>query len=287
MTSINPRKNDALVGAVTGLVTGVLLQPLEIIKVCLIVNPTHATTIRNSNFLVASYSTIKVIHQMEGIKGFWKGLSPALLEMIIGSAIYFESLGAISNSLRYLDMKGAYADFIASGVARANSSFFSNPFSVIRTRVQLPGFSDYSSVYDGIKKIRAQEGIRGFFKGALPGVLKDAPFAALYFSLMNIVKTYLQPFKLSGPANTMAAGMLAGMIATSITHPLEVVKTLVQVDSSNNYEIGIIQRLRLIWLEQGLRGYTKGLAPRLVKKPLTNAMAFTVFEVVRGRELRN
>jgi solute carrier family 25 protein 38 len=284
MTSLDPRKSDALVGAFSGFLTGVILQPLEIIKVCLIVNPTRLAAIADANFLTASYSTIKMVHQIEGIKGFWKGLSPALLEMVFGSAVYFETLYTLTHNFNYLHFKGAHSDFWASSIARTTSSFLSNPFAVIRTRSQLPGFSDYSSVWDGIKKIKAQEGIRGFFKGSVPCMLKDAPFAGLYFAFMNMAKIYLQPLHLSSPTNTMAAGMIAGMIATGITHPFEVVRTVIQADLSTNYEVGVAKRLAVIYQQEGLKGYMKGLAPRLVKKPLANAMTFTLFEIVKGHD---
>jgi len=281
MTTLKSRPNDAVLGAFSGFITGVILQPLEIIKVCLIVKPVQVSTTANSNFLSGSYSTAKLIYQLEGIKGFWKGLSPAILEMVCGSAIYFHILHHLNKRLQLMGGKGAHSDFASSALARATSAYLCNPLAVIRTRIQMPGFTDYTNVRDGIMKIYQRDGIRGYFLGCVPSILKDAPFAGLHYSFMNVTKKYLKPLQLSQVANTMTSGIIAGMVATAITHPLEIVRTAVQAEPSNSKRYqnqGVVQIMTHLWNQEGMKGFARGLAPRLIKKPLANAMAFTLFE---------
>lgn len=72
--------------------------------------------------------------------------------------------------------------------------------------------------------------------------------------------------------------MIAGMISTSLTHPLEIVRAEIQsyIFTQNEMAVGSINRQ--------IRGLFKsgeafrGLAPRVIKKPLTNTLAFILFE---------
>lgn len=80
------------------------------------------------------------------------------------------------------------------------------------------------------------------------------------------------------------SGMAAGLIATSVSHPFEIIRARMQIiskfDTNSNYEYkGIIDAFKKIYDHEGYSGYFKGLAPRLVRKPLANALTFTFFEL--------
>jgi hypothetical protein len=272
--------NNAFVGAFSGL-SVVLLQPLEILKVTLIVNPTQKLASHNASRQVSSLATgVKLIYQMGGLRGFYKGLFPASVESVAGAAVYFQTLHSFNKTSKYMGLHGSKADFATSAAARMVATVMTNPFAVIRTRLQIPGFTGYSNVFDGARKIYASEGSRGFLKGVAPAIVKDAPFAGLYYALMNITKEHLKPLNLSNSSSTMTAGMIAGMIATSVTHPLEILRTMAQVDSKKQQD-GYFSRLSSILGQDGVKGLTKGLAPRLLKKPLANTLAFAMFEVAK------
>lgn len=272
--------NNAFVGGFSGL-SVILLQPLEILKVTLILNPTQKVAVHNTSRSVSSlYTGMKLIYRMGGIRGFYKGLFPASIESVTGAAIYFQTLHELNKVSRYSGLSGSKADFMSSAVARMVATVMTNPVAVIRTRAQVPGCIGYNSVFNGARKIYSTEGARGFLKGTVPAMLKDAPFAGLYYALMNITKDQLKPLNLSASTSTMTAGMVAGMIATSITHPLEVLRTIAQVDS-NNKQDGLFTKLNQIWGKDGVKGLTKGLAPRLLKKPLANTISFAMFEIAK------
>ena len=62
-----------------------------------------------------------------------------------------------------------------------------------------------------LKKIYEGEGLKGFWKGGLATTYKEGLFAGGYYTL------YLKG-KEQG-VNPFVAGMVAGMISTSLTHP--------------------------------------------------------------------
>lgn len=82
-------RNYALIGGVSGLAVCMFLQPLEVIKMGIIINPTRSMKIQNSSFLRGFYQCAKLIGVTEGIKGFWRGLAPSLIRSSLGSSSYF------------------------------------------------------------------------------------------------------------------------------------------------------------------------------------------------------
>jgi len=284
----SPLLHDAFAGAVSGLLIGITLQPLEIIKVCQIVNPMRLATIENARFTTSFYTSIRLIYRLEGLKGFWRGLSPALLKMVTGSAVYFQILQDMTRYSTKSGFVGAQADFVTSGSARMLSAIVCNPLNVIRTRFEVVGFNEYSNLWDAFRKIYAKEGYRGFMKGSLTCMLRDGPFAGVYFAILNLTKTELKPLKLSNPVSTMTAGLFAGVIATTLTQPFEVLRTKIQVSQERKMNVdykfgGISSKLLEIYSKDGINGLTKGLVPRLMRKPLSNALTFTLFESFTGQ----
>lgn len=59
----------------------------------------------------------------------------------------------------------------------------SNPIIVIKTRFEVVGFSDYSSMGDAVQKIYSKEGWGGFFTGLKVAIIRDVPFAGIYYPI--------------------------------------------------------------------------------------------------------
>jgi len=270
-------------GAASGFLIGVLLQPLEIIKVCLIVNPTNLAVLNNANFAESFVNSARLIYQLEGVKGFWRGLTPALARIGIANSIYFHFLNIFRNKASNSNLNPRVNDLVSSSAARIISTFAINPLTILKTRMELPGKQfNYNGIGDAIAKIYKREGPKSFFKGAGACILRDVPFAGVYFPLMNMSKEVLAKVGIYSSANTMVSGMFAGLIATVLTHPFEVFRTHVQIDNGVNKKIkpeGIFEGICRIKRTEGVLGLYKGLQARLMRKPLSNALTFTFFEI--------
>ena len=82
-------------GMISGLITTVLLQPFENIKMALMIPPLELKEqhLRN-NFIHNTKSSCKYIYNSGGIKGFYKGMLAATLKAALGCYIYFTGLRA-------------------------------------------------------------------------------------------------------------------------------------------------------------------------------------------------
>ena len=91
--------------------------------------------------------------------------------------------------------------------------------------------------------LHAQEGLRGLTSGILPTLLRDVPFSGLYLMFYTQLKSRLKSADLENPGNQIrkiyesselrnfGCGLWAGALACLVTHPVDVIKTKIQVST--------------------------------------------------------
>lgn len=78
---------------VSGVVTTVLLQPFENIKMALMIPPRRLVAQHaQGNILSNTVSSYKYIYEKDGVRGFYKGLVAAGIKAAVGSYLYFTGL---------------------------------------------------------------------------------------------------------------------------------------------------------------------------------------------------
>jgi len=163
-----------------------------------------------------------------------------------------------------------------------------NPLTMLKTRMELPGDQfNYKGVGDAVNKIYKTEGMKAFFRGASACMFRDVPFAGLYYVMLNVFKEKLSKVGIQSSSSTMLSGMMAGFIATTATHPFEVIRTHLQLDKDDKRNVGIFKGLNEIRKNEGTLGLFKGLQARLMRKPLSNALTFTFFELFQNNNKKD
>jgi len=149
--------------------------------------------------------------------------------------------------------------------------------------------AEYPSLAVAIKKIYKREGHRGFFKGGTAVILRDFPFGSIMYTLYSIIN---KTFENEGKENKTLyffSGIVAASIATVLTQPFEIIRTHLAINESNNVKQGLKKSLgygamtdilAVSYQENGIRFVTKGLLPRLMRKPLINAATLFLYEVI-------
>lgn len=84
------RASTGLFGSASGLLVAVLLQPLENVKMALMLPPSDLAT--NNNFISNFQHAYKYIQAHEGVRGFFKGTIPSTIRAAVGSFFFFGSL---------------------------------------------------------------------------------------------------------------------------------------------------------------------------------------------------
>lgn len=63
-----------------------------------------------------------------------------------------------------------------------------NPLVIIKTRLEVVGFTEYSGILDAGRQILAKEGMKGLTTGLTISLIRDVPFSALFYPTYTMSK---------------------------------------------------------------------------------------------------
>ena len=127
-------ERNGLYGSVAGFTASVTLQPLENIKMVLLVPPKELQL--SKKFFKDVGIVAKFLYKDEGYRAFYRGLIPNVTRTAFSSCFYFSILRLCEAYSKKIDETGKskLVPFMSSLTARIFSTFVSNPLSVIETR---------------------------------------------------------------------------------------------------------------------------------------------------------
>ncbi|CAK1547331.1 unnamed protein product [Leptosia nina] len=272
-----------LAGSFSGTFSTILFQPLDLVKTRL-QNSSHnvvATTV-DGRVQPGMITTFVNIIRQEQIVGLWRGMVPSIARCVPGVGLYFSSLHWLKTKLGKNRQDLAAVEAIALGViARTMSGVALIPITVIKTRYE-SGVYKYNSVSGALKAIYKAEGIRGLSCGLGPTLARDAPFSGLYLMFYTQTKQAAPKEWLQSPTAAsgihFTCGIVAGIAASLVTNPADVLKTKMQLypDKFPN----AFSAAMYVHQTYGFLGFFKGAVPRMVRRSLMAAMAWTVFEEI-------
>ncbi|XP_018616919.1 mitochondrial glycine transporter B isoform X2 [Scleropages formosus] len=276
----HPALKAFMCGSLSGTCSTLLFQPLDLVK-------TRLQTIQN-NMLPGSprVGMVKVfinVIRTEKVFGLWKGVSPSFVRCIPGVGIYFSTFYSLKQHFFPEHAPNAGQAVLLGAGARAVAGVCMLPVTVIKTRFE-SGQYDYRSVFGALRSVYKLEGPRALFSGLTATLLRDAPFSGIYVMFYSQTKKSLPQEVTSSayaPLVNFSCGVLAGVMASLVTQPADVVKTHIQV-SPHLYR-RTRDAIHFIYTEQGLRGFFRGAVPRSLRRTLMAAMAWTVYEQLMAR----
>lgn len=181
------------------------------------------------------------------------------------------------------------------------------PVTVIKVRYESSAYS-YASLAGAATDIFRKEGLRGFFAGFGATAVRDAPYAGLYLLFYEAGKGWLSAFASRAPALSAASahspstspsslsssssvsinflsGVLAASTATAVTNPFDAIKTRLQLYPARYRNMVVAANMML--REEGVRSMFDGLGLRIMRKALSSALAWSVYEeLIRRAERR-
>ena len=143
--------------------------------------------------------------------------------------------------------------------------------------------SEFRSALTCARTVYHTEGLSAFYVSYPTTLTMTVPFTAVQFTVYEQLKTFLNPHGQYSPATHIVAGGLAGAVAGAVTTPLDVAKTILQTrGTSHDPEIrhckGLADAFRIIWQRDGLKGFSRGLAPRVLTFMPSNALCWLSYE---------
>lgn len=141
----------------------------------------------------------------------------------------------------------------------------------------------YRSMFDCAKYVYRNEGLSAFYISYPTTLSMTVPFTALQFLAYESISTAMNPTKHYDPYTHCTAGAVAGGFAAALTTPMDVIKTMLQTRGSatdpelrsvNSFAAGC----KLLYRREGLRGFFKGVRPRVVTTMPSTAICWSAYE---------
>ncbi|CAG8516009.1 6535_t:CDS:2 [Paraglomus occultum] len=266
-------------GAAAG-VAATVSHPFDLIKVRL--QTTNAQ--RDS-----AIKTFKNIIRLEGPRGLYKGLSASLLRQGTYSTtrfgVYDKFKYALSKDREKLSF---FESLLCAAVAGSFGGACGNPADVVMVRMQNDAKRppneryNYKHAIDGLIRIQREETFRGLFRGIGPNINRAILMSASQLATYDKFKELLLGTGLfkDNYITHFGASLLAGLVATTVCSPLDVVKTRVMSDAGSTK--GVAASLVLIIQKEGPAALFKGWLPAFTRLTPHTIVTFMVLEQFRN-----
>ncbi|OQD68672.1 hypothetical protein PENDEC_c032G04284 [Penicillium decumbens] len=213
-----------------------------------------------------------LIVQNEGIKGLYQGISAGFTRSLTYGtariAIYEELKNCTTTSEKPLSVP-------VLGIMAAVSGFigaiFGTPSDLANIRMQndkslpIQHRRNYRHVFDAWYQMKRQEGWRAFIQGIWPNCFRSGIMTASQLASYDTFKRLLQ--RIGGtneekPLIHFSASLLASLVATTVSNPMDVIRTQLMSSSEKG---SVLKIVRGLFAAEGIRWVFRGWTPSFVR----------------------
>jgi len=257
----------------------VCTHPLDLLKV-------HLQTQQEGKLSLVGM-TLNIIRK-QGILALYNGLSASLLRQLTYSTTRFgiyevmkQNLSSPNENLPF------HTKVLMAAAGGAAGGLVGTPADMVNVRMQndiklpIEQRRNYKHAIDGLWKVFRTEGVTRLFSGATTATSRAILMTVGQLSFYDQIKqTMLKSQYFSDNLAThFLASLSAGAIATTLTQPLDVLKTRIMNAKPGEYRS--LGHCVLVTAQMGPLGFFKGYIPAFVRLAPQTILTFVFFEQLR------
>ncbi|KAL4647732.1 mitochondrial ornithine transporter 1-like [Arapaima gigas] len=282
---------DLTAGAVGGAACVFSGQPFDTAKVKMQTFPTMYR-----GFLDCFVST----YQQEGLRGFYRGTSPALLANVAENSVLFMSYGFCQEVVRLVSRQNGESGLsdLQKACAGSMASIFSSlvlcPTELVKCRLQAMHEMEASgriargqkSVWSVVKTVMRASGPLGFYEGLTTTIVREVPGYFCFFGAYELCRTLFASYLHTGKDDIgvvplMFSGGFAGACLWLVVYPIDCVKSRIQVHSLAGRQAGFLRTFLGVLRTDGAAALYSGLTPTMIRTFPANGALFLAYEFSR------
>jgi len=270
-------------GGVAASVAACCTHPLDLTKV-------RMQTMGSSGRSIAG--VVKLTLSESGVRSLYTGLSASLLRQMSYSLVRLGSYEKFKQWLAQGNKPTTSQLLIAGGLAGGLGGLMGNPADVLLVRMTTDSLKPaseqhrYGNALRGLYILSKSEGTKGLARGLLPNTIRAVLMNMSQLASYDFFKTKILEY---GPVAgyRMTDGLLvhslastmAGVIATTVTAPADVIKSRLMASASNqsNTEV-LVQSLR----NEGIGILFRGWVPAFVRLGPNTILLFVTLEQLKS-----
>ncbi|XP_055627266.1 mitoferrin [Toxorhynchites rutilus septentrionalis] len=262
---------NMMAGAIAGVMEHCVMYPLDSVK-------TRMQSLTHVAMHDTIASTMRDMVRTEGLMRPFRGVGAVVAGAGPAHAFYFgayeyskEAIGRISDQHQINYM-------VSAALATLLHDAISNPADVVKQRLQMYN-SPYRSILHCAQVVYQTEGLRAFYRSYSTQLVMNIPYSAIQFPTYEFFQKLLNEDNKYNPPVHMVAGGAAGAVASALTTPLDVCKTLLntQEDGAGKTR-GLIEAAKKIHRTAGPMGFFKGLQARVLYQMPATAICWSTYE---------
>lgn len=195
-------------GGAAGITSVFFTYPLDIVRTRLSIQSASFAVLGGTpkTKLLGMWATMFTMYKTEGgFLALYRGIIPTVAGVAPYVGLNFMTYEIVR---KYLTPEGdrnpnAVRKLAAGAVSGAVAQTCTYPFDVLRRRFQINTMSGmgyrYKSIFDAVRVIVAQEGIKGMYKGIVPNLLKVAPSMASSWLSFEMTRDFLLTLRADAP----------------------------------------------------------------------------------------
>lgn len=269
----------AAAGALAGIAEHVALFPVDSVKTrmqSLTCEKQHRMGI--FKMLTTMMREEGFFRPIRGVNAMAAGAGPA-------HAMYFTCLeyGKTLNEKSTL-IPASVGDGVSAVFATLLHDAVMTPADVVKQRMQMC-CSPYTSCTSCAWSVFKTEGIGAFYRSYTTALVMNIPFQVATVMTYRFSQRQLNPSREYNPTIHFLAGGLAGSVASVVTMPFDVCKTLLNTQEANvltklrAQEVkGFFNAGKVIYQLAGFRGFFHGVSARVLYQAPSTAIAWSVYE---------
>jgi len=268
--------------------------------ICMYPVDTVKTRIQASSRELGAMKTFRAVWREGGVRGLMRG------SMVCGVGCVPAHIGLFGTyefaKAWLLDLEGQEHQPLRAAACGAMATVAHDsiitPTDVVKQRLQIGG---YYGALDCVRCTLRHEGPRAFYRSLPTTLAMNIPYMGLLVGTNESLKRSLDLGAKGGVREQRFAGApwyfltagISGALASAVTLPLDVVKTRLQTQGGRSSYLpsagpemplrysGIVSTMTVIFQEEGIRGFFRGLGPRVALAMPSAAICWGTYETIR------
>jgi len=250
-TSYRAQSINFFTGGVASITAEICTLPLDTLKVRLQQDPSGKIS-----------TSFKLLWIQNGLKGFYKGIVPGIWRQGIYSSIkmgIYNPLKDVLSKKFFPSKEGNTTIFhrvIAGGMAGSIGSTFSNPFDILKIRMQSGDINRSSKCFPELYKL----GIEGLYRGINANIQRAFIVNASELATYDTCKNMIIDVGIMGDhmGTHFCSSIIAGFFAAGVSAPIDFTKTKLM---NNSQYKGIIDCVSKTVKNEGVLALYRGFIP--------------------------
>lgn len=261
MAQPNPGSNNSnivLTSMGSGLFTSLVNYPFFRIKHLLQTRTINPAFIEQLAPLGAIDAFLKIWRQ-EGVFSYWRGFFPSLIHTV--SQRYFHFLGVyMAQTMNNEDLKELHMEKLPLLLFGASTYSLLYPLQFASVRLGCDFGPDphrrFAGMNDCLVQMYRAEGLKGMFKGLVPGLLGVMLFQPVFFAGASLIRDKNS----KDPASSQMKMRGLAVAVKTLLYPLEIVrnKMIMQTSNSQAKFTNVMGCIKSTFEAEGLAGFYRG-----------------------------